>query len=357
MNLDRMRGTVNSIRNVKDTYGILRKLSSINGGHVDDELLDRMMYNAEALPPLGKEYWWFIFFEHSWKTGPMQLMLLIYRKHGKEMVFNGRSVRLREIARNRFLGVAAGWIYDGEKLHDLGDTNAVTKVCPERRIIVSSVSNQKIALTGGFPDYRLRVGRIVDLEIERGNSVEEKCAHGVLIPPFGMGWIDVFLRAKGSVLGKEFSGTAHLQKVVGVTTYGSFHWGRTVFQNGSCFSLFCLKTGKDSRRYFHRGATFYDHEKKSIIRFENPHLDIVRKNGKTASWIIKGRDDNKEFETILRSYAVKRFDMGGGGSQVYVEYAVVPKSFILKTPERIFTLKDLGKGVGTFEDAYGSPLK
>ncbi len=356
MNIDKIKSKVNGIKNIKETYSVLRKLASINGCDVDNELLDRVMYSAEALPPLGKEYWWFIFLEHCWKKNPMQMMLLIYRKHGKEMLFNRNKIRLRELTKNKFMGVAAGWIYDGERLHDLGDTNAVTKVYSERKAIYSTISNHKITLSGGFPDYRLKIGRIVDQEIKKGNCIEDRYAHGVLIPPFGMGWIDVFLNARGSVLGKEFSGNAHLQKVVGVTTYGPFHWSRMVFQNGSSFSFFCLKTGKDSKRYLHRTANFHDYENKRFIHFTSPVLKILKNDGKTTTWIVKGYDKDKEFETILESYAVKRFDMNDGGSQVYIEYAVMPKSFILKTPEGVFTLKDLGRGVGTLEDAYGSPI-
>ena len=48
--------------------------------------------------------------------------------------------------------------------------------------------------------------------------------------------------------------------------------------------------------------------------------------------------------------------MEGGGSQVYMEYAVIPREFSLKTTDQVITLWDLGKGVGTFEDAYGSPI-
>lgn len=285
----------------------------------------------------------------------MQMSLLMYRKRGREMLFNGNKIRLRELGRNKFMGVAAGWIYDGKRLHDLGDTNAVTKVYPERKTINSTISNHRITLAGGFPDYRLKIGKIVDLKIRKGNYLEDRSVHGVLIPPFGMGWMDAFLNASGSVLGKEFSGAAHLQKVLGVTTYGPFHWSRLVFQKGSSFSLFCLKTGKDSQRYLRRSADFYDHENKRFIRFKNPDLKIL-KNGGKATWVVKGRDKDNEFETVLESYAVKRFDMNGGGSQVYIQYAVTPKSFILKTPERVFTLKDLGMGVGTFEDAHGSPV-
>jgi hypothetical protein len=46
--------------------------------------------------------------------------------------------------------------------------------------------------------------------------------------------------------------------------------------------------------------------------------------------------------------------MDGGGSQTYIEYAVIPKEFSLKTPDQSITLSDLGNGVGTFEDAFGS---
>ena len=146
MNLDRVKNKINGIKNIKGTYGVLRELASINGCNVDNGLLDRVMYNIEALPPLGKEYWWFIFFDYSWKKTPVQIMLLMYRKRGKEMLFNGNKIRLRELGRNKFMGVAAGWIYDGKRLRDLGDTNSMTKVYPERKAIVSSISNHKITL-------------------------------------------------------------------------------------------------------------------------------------------------------------------------------------------------------------------
>ena len=55
---------------------------------------------------------------------------------------------------------------------------------------------------------------------------------------------------------------------------------------------------------------------------------------------------------MLETYARKQFSMKGGGSQVYVEYAVLPKELSLKTKDRIVALDDLGRGVGTFEDAY-----
>jgi hypothetical protein len=44
--------------------------------------------------------------------------------------------------------------------------------------------------------------------------------------------------------------------------------------------------------------------------------------------------------------------MKGGGSQVYIEYLVIPKDFKLKSKARVITLAQLGKGVGTLEDAY-----
>ncbi len=44
--------------------------------------------------------------------------------------------------------------------------------------------------------------------------------------------------------------------------------------------------------------------------------------------------------------------MKGSGSQVYTEYAVIPKEFTLKTKERVITSDDVGNGVGTFEDVY-----
>ncbi len=65
-----------------------------------------------------------------------------------------------------------------------------------------------------------------------------------------------------------------------------------------------------------------------------------------------GNDYDKTFRIVLEAYATKRYDMKGGGSQTYIEYGVTPKEFNLKTKDMVITLDELGKGVGTFEDAY-----
>jgi hypothetical protein len=56
------------------------------------------------------------------------------------------------------------------------------------------------------------------------------------------------------------------------------------------------------------------------------------------------------------SYSEKRYAIKGGGSQIYIEYAVIPEEFHLKVDGRVIDMNDVGKGVGTFEDAYGSPV-
>jgi len=353
--LKKTRNKISEMKRIKETYDLIQKLASINGSNVSNAILNRVMYGAEMLPPLGKEYWWFLFFGRDGER-PMQLMLMIFRKYGQNMLFNDKRFVLKKLTENKFQAVAAGWVYDGKRLHDLGDTNAVTAVYPERKMIISDVSGQEMVLSGSFPNYELKVGDIIDLDIREGDYLEDKYAHGVFIPPFGMGWVDVFSLAEGSVLGEKFKGTAHLQKVVGITTFGSFHWGRMFFQNGSSISLFCLKTGKDSKRYFHRSLTFQDYRRKKIIEFKKPQLKISKKEGKTATWIVEGQDDDKKLRIVLESYATKKFTMKGGGSQVYIEYAVTPSEFNLKTTNQVTTLSDLGRGVGTFEDAYGSPI-
>ena len=56
------------------------------------------------------------------------------------------------------------------------------------------------------------------------------------------------------------------------------------------------------------------------------------------------------------SYAKKLYTIKGGGSQVYIQYAVIAEEFDLKAEGSAISLGDLGNGVGTFEDAYGSPI-
>jgi hypothetical protein len=346
--LDRIKKAVriDEAKEIADMYRLIRKLSAINGPKADKPLLDRVMYGSEALPPLGKEYWWLMFFGRDGER-PVQLMLLIFRKHGKRMLFNGREMSFKKLGEKKFRAVTAGWIYDGKKLRDLGDTNAVVEISGKR--IVSEISGQRMVLSGGFPDYRLKVGKAIDLRVRRGDYLEDRDAYGILIPPFGMGWIDVFSEAEGTVLGKRFRGAAHLQKVFGVTIFGPFHWGRVVFEGNSVASFFSVKTGKRDRKNFCLYLLFYDKKRNEIIRFKRPKLKVSKTGD---GWVVEGRDRDKEFRMVLEPYAKKEFTMKGGGSQAYVEYAVTAKEFRLKTKDREITLENLGKGVGSFEDAY-----
>jgi hypothetical protein len=177
----------------------------------------------------------------------------------------------------------------------------------------------------------------------------ENTARGVFVPPFGMGWVDIYSGARGTVLGKPFDGSAHLQKVFGVTIYGPFHWGRFVFGNGSVASFFTLKTGKESSTFIHRSFALHDKASGEMIIFANPSLKICRCSG---GWEVEARDADKTAHLRLESYAEKTTTMRGGGSQVYTEYAAKVVEFRLQRGDQIITLADLGAGVGTFEDAY-----
>ena len=347
---DGMKRTVDEIKGISRTYALLRKISSINGANISGELLDRVMYSFETLPPAGKEFWWFLFFGRDRR----QMMLLVYRKFGRSMVFNGEEIVLKTMDQSTFRAVTAGWIYDGKGMRDLGVTNPTIVTSPREKMIASKISDRKIILEGSFPEYELKIDGLVHLKLTEGDFPENRCAHGVFIPPFGAGWVDVYSNAEGNVLGERFEGIAHLQKVVGVMPYGSFHWARVVFQNGSTVSFFCLKGGKDSKMYSYRSMDFYDHATKRYIRFKKPRLMISKEKGKTPVWTVEGWDEDNELRAVLEAYSEKRFIMKGGGSQVYVEYAVTPREFSFRTKDRMITLQDLGEGIGTFEDAYGS---
>ena len=337
---------INKIKRIKETYFLLRKLSKISGSGIDKEFLDRIMYNSETLPPLGKEYWWMLFFGKDGEK-PVQLMLLIFRKHGKKMLFNGKEMILREFKKNKFQGVTTGWLYDGEKLLDLGDTNAVTEIQDKK--IISEILGKELMFSGSFPDYRLKIGEIVDLNLKKTNYLREKDGQGACLPPFGLGWVNIFTAAEGNIFGKKFEGTAHLQKVVGVIPVGPFNWLRVFFQDGSSARFFCCKIRRDSKIYFLKSLEVFDQKNKEIIKLDNPKIAISKKENQ---WLIEGKGDEKSFKIVLEIYAKKQFIGKGGGSLVYNEYAVLPKEFYLKTKERTITLSNLGKGVGTFEDAY-----
>jgi hypothetical protein len=331
---------------VLDMYRLLSKVSSINDFGADKILLDRVLFRSEALPPLGKEYWWFLFFDGSGEK-PVQIMLVLYRKHGARMQFNGVEMGLRRKDGGEFLGVAAGWIFDGEEIRDLGEFNETVRLGDGE--IATRLDGKEFMLRGGYPDYTLNVSDLIDLKMGRGQFLAENTARGVYVPPFGMGWVDIYTTAVGTVLGKRFDGSAHLQKVFGVTIYGPFHWGRFVFADGSVASFFTLKTGKESQMFLHRSFALHHKMSGEKITFHNPSLKIkMCEDG----WAVEAKDRDKTASLKLQNYAEKTTTMKGGGSQVYTEYAVKVAEFSLQTGDRTITLKDLGQGVGTFEDAY-----
>ncbi|MDX9797954.1 MAG: hypothetical protein RBT05_03775 [Bacteroidales bacterium] len=329
-----------------ETYNLIKNLSHINGADVNEMLLNRAMFSIEKLPPLGKEYWWFLFFGQDGER-PVQITLLIFRKHGKKMLFNHKKMRFNELSENEVLAVTSGWIYDGDELRKLPDTNAITIL--QEDTITSEISGSEMVFSGSYPNYLMTLGDLINLKMENGNFIETKDAYGVFLPPLGVGWVDVFSDANGTVLGKKFKGTAHLQKVVGVAPFGPFHWARIVFKNHSVFSFFCLKMGKESHTFLHKSIKFFDTKNQITIRLNNPKLEVSRIGD---NWIIEGIEKNKHIRAVLEIYATNRYDMKGGGSQVYIQYAVIPKELTIKDDKNTFTLSDLGEGVGTIEDAY-----
>ena len=101
---NKLTGKLGEIKEFKKTYKLVQKLSSVNGFEVSKETLHRTMFNSEALPPLGKEYWWFLFIGQNGKK-PIQLMFLVFRKHGKSMLFNNKKMLLKKLGKNKFQAV------------------------------------------------------------------------------------------------------------------------------------------------------------------------------------------------------------------------------------------------------------
>lgn len=81
-------------------------------------------------------------------------------------------------------------------------------------------------------------------------------------------------------------------------------------------------------------------------------MKILKIVSEKTSWIIEAKDEDKELRIVLETCAEKQYTMKGWGSQVYIEYVVIPREFSLKTKDRVIVLNDLGGGHGTFEDAY-----
>jgi len=133
-------------KRILGTYALLGQLSSINGANISHRLLDRVMYSVETLPLLGKEYWWFLFFGNDGR----QMMVLVYRKFGSGMVFNGEEVVFRKTDQGAFQVVTTGWIYDGKGIYDLGVSNPILAMNPgEKNVRLPSLRPDDELSKGG----------------------------------------------------------------------------------------------------------------------------------------------------------------------------------------------------------------
>ncbi len=338
------------IKELRKTYGLFQTLSAIHGPDIDQALLDKVIYSSELLPPFGKEYWWFLFLGQE-REKPIQFMLMICRKYGRTIWIDSKEMTLQRMSNNQFKAAVTGWVSDESKIHNLGDTNALIKIKDNQ--INAELAGEKLTFQGSFPDYRLKIGSSIDLKIKKSKliSKRDKEAYGMFMPPVGAGWINLYPDVEGTILGKEFKGTGHLQKVVGVTPHFPYNWLRIIFKNGSMARFSCIKPSKESQIYLRKGANFYDNNKGQLIELTGPEIKIIKEKN-SLLWTFEGRDTNKNMRLVLEVYAKKQFVLKGSGSLTYIEYCVIPKEFFFKTKTQTITLNDLGKGVGTLEDAY-----
>jgi hypothetical protein len=332
---------------IKKTYNLFRTTAKIHGPDIDQKLVDRIMYNFESLPPLGKEYWWFLFFGNSGPK-PIQLMLLICRKYGKKMWIDNNEMALKRIGKNEAKSAVSGWLYDGDEVINLKDANAAVKIIDKK--IIAEIDNKELIFEGSFPHYKLKIGDDVSLDISHENTLvkRNKEAYGIFWPPIGAGYFNLYPDVSGIIYGKTFNGTGHLQKVVAVAPHFPYNWIRIIFQNGSMLRLSDIKPGKI---HLERSINFYDNIGNEIINFHKPESKIS-KSSDSLIWTLEGQDKNNYVKVVLEAYAQKKFVLKGGGSLTYFEYCVVVKELILKLKEKTITLNDLGDGVGTLEDAY-----
>jgi len=336
-----------NISGLKKTYSLFRKTSRIKGPDIDKESIDQIMYSFETLPPLGKEYWWFLFFGNN-GLRPIQLMLMICRKYGKEMWIDDTKMTLKKIKENEMKSAVSGWLYDGDKVVNLGDTNSIVKI--NNKKITAEIGNKDLVFEGSFPSYKLKIGDSINLDISHENTLikRNKESYGIFWPPLGAGYFNLYPDVFGNILGKKFQGTGHLQKVVGILPHFPYNWIRLIFKNGSMLRLSDIRPGKI---HLERSINFYDNSENKIIEFSKPSLKIS-KSDDSLIWTLEGQDKNNYVKVVLEAYAKKKFVMKGGGSLTYFEYCVTPKELILKIKNKTITLKDLGDGVGTLEDAY-----
>jgi len=340
-----------SIPSISEIYGNSKFKTGIYRAEEESPCLDEIFYKYENLIPYGKEYWFAIFTSYDGRK-PMQLVSCFGRRNTRRSVVDDVEVNGLNPTGNELNTGTIAWCYDGKR--KLMAPTVETKTLVGDKSIVTEGNNLKIGISGTVPEYRVGI-----------ESDEINCDFKVTKPPrgydeeilneikMGMNYqvYNLYYDFKGVLNGREHEGRCYLQKVILSTPLVPWHWSRIAFKDGSSLVFFKPYFGSKEFNYPLRNkGAFYSAEHDKLTWFYN--IDVTHDKTNTK-WRFRSRGDGYSLDASIFAYANHTFNFRSGGAFAYNEYMVNVKKIRFEAEDVKVTGKDLGPGVGMFEDATG----
>lgn len=283
--------------------------------------LDDFFFAREELIPGGKEYW---FIDVVSTQGDKAQLVLTFGCSDAKATVNSREAKAGTVA-------AVGWFYSDRK-----------KVFLDRPVVLESSKGLLAAgaftFSGKYPSYDLVVDKRTRLHFTKQKKGVAYEAHPCTAQDLGVGLLNMYLDATGTIDGKPFKGVGYVQKVVVVAPFIPWNWLRVVFPDKSVLDVFVAKLGVQSVEYRVLSTSIYRLASGKTYQLSGSRfrkLDGDR-------WLLEGDG----FAAYLKTYAFKPFMLRGRGEFHYDEYLVECDDFVFKG-------KTKRGGIGMIEDAYG----
>ncbi len=336
-------------------------------------------------------WWWFIFFfdnpANALRT--QQMVILWGTRNCRKLVINGfpwkndgRFHRQGDTIETR--GVAAGWYYDGGKMHDplfVDSGDLVTRIAGDGGTLAVK-SQSTYALDATARPFRILVSRPdlrIDLALDRWTD------HLDPIVPTGKDYLGHLgykmhkirgSKVKGTVQmageKREVEGTAYFQKVRINSPTSPWYWGIFQSEDGSFIDYFMPHLGppmlrRDAKhesnldwgeRMLSRGWQFIEGESGRLHKFKKIKMSKRYEEGLPV-FLLQGEEGEQKLRMEMTSYARAYWEvvqplLGPITTLLYYnEYPVNLTEFEYREGSEKWTLADLGRVVGNCEHAWG----
>jgi len=309
-----LRSGIATTKNIARTFAKMLKAQDFGG-------LDDFFFGREALIPGGKEYW---FIDVVSTQGDKAQLVLTFGCSDAKASVNRHEAFGGDVA-------AVGWFYSSSK-----------KVFLDKSVALQSskglLKTEAFTFFGKYPSYDLVVDGKTRLHFTKPRQGIVYEAHPCTAKDLGVGLLNMYLDAKGTIDGKPFKGVGYVQKVVVVAPFIPWNWMRVVFPDKSVLDVFVARLGVQAMEYRVVSTGMY-----RLASGKTYNLTGSRfKKLEGDRWLLEGDG----FAAYLRTYAFKPFMLKGRGEFHYDEYLVECTDFVYKG-------KSMQGGIGMIEDAYG----